>query len=478
MDSYPPLEPNCATIVDNPKTTLQDAAWALLGLNPHAIKREAEIQKRPACDHTKEERAFLEVLAKRDPMRAPLNDQHATLVQNVPWTGDVLAFVRGAYRRHMVVDGPLIDHLESCGHTIRQPELEALRDHTIFAFAAGREIFDSEDKNHVLAALLDLNPEYLVQCIVRRMRGDEKVSILKNIDTLEGGSVQKIWADREYTCFIGNKFCEIGFFPYHAFLDFYKKISNEIWNNDPQEYIEHLHNAGYIFADVGYANIERMGLARPTYAPDGWATQFYAHWAKEDLWTLRQAVALFTGKDPRGKDHRAFCDISQNTHLVYEGGMGFRYYNSVTKSFFDLEARLTKHATSSAIEALDVPGSTEPHFRAADIVRWLCENTEQRPPEPLLRLLLPDKLDDRAPPPTQKLPKKRRQTIVREIAISAWKEHEQQHACEPLKEHLLDCIMKDPRMANEIRPTIERHDLRMPTIRKAAQQKGAAPNRP
>ena len=229
-----------------------------------------------------------------------LGIRHQSLLSAVPWEGDRLAFVKTAYARHLAVDSPLIDFLEARGEAIRRPELEKFRDRAIYAFPADTRGVDPGQEDRILAALLDLNPVYF-ESLMASTPLPTAGQALEKKDPFHGKTPEDIWLECEYREFLKEKYMclydPMGLPPFEVLADTCQNIfSQDQWTGDAQEYINRLHDEGYIFLDQGYRNIERLGLKRPEYAPDGWAVQFYEHWIKEGLWTLGQAIDLFKGQ--------------------------------------------------------------------------------------------------------------------------------------------------------------------------------------
>ncbi len=117
--------------------------------------------------------------------------------------------------------------------------------------------------------------------------------------------------------------------------------------------------------------------------PSNKVEQIYTAWIAEALWSLRDAIQLFGGYDPRN----GICidgNLVSNTLKPNFNG-DFLYFSSVTNNWNSLEDLALKHIAAGLLEKQDFgPG---PYFKPGVIISWMLLHTEHKPSSVLLKLL-------------------------------------------------------------------------------------------
>ena len=169
-----------------------------------------------------------------------------------------------------------------------------------------------------------------------------------------------------------------GRYTYHCYQDL-KRLGK--WNGDFIEYSKTLYNEGVIYPKDAQSYLGNNG-AKLEYAEESWAYKFYEGWLEKDLWTLEQALCLFKGECPNAG--RNYLDFSQGKFAAY----GLDWMKDKYTGKLDIKI---SDAIRDSIDAgkLHLASQRDGQLRFApkDIVEWLLDKTEHRPPKPLLNLL-------------------------------------------------------------------------------------------
>jgi len=153
------------------------------------------------------------------------------------------------------------------------------------------------------------------------------------------------------------------------------------WSGDFIEYSKVLYNEGVIYPKDTQSYLGNNG-AKLEYTEESWAYKFYEGWLAKDLWTLEQALCLFKGECPNAG--RNYLDFSQSKFAAY----GLDWMKDKYTGKLDVKI---SDAIQDSIDAdklhLASQRNGQLRFKPKDIVEWLLDKTEHRPPKPLLGLL-------------------------------------------------------------------------------------------
>ncbi len=199
-----------------------------------------------------------------------------------------------------------------------------------------------------------------------------------------------------YQAFITEEYK--GWGNYTAVIDIYQKaVEQDFWSKDDKftNYLHKLHDTGFIFKDEIYNNLAPIGIQQE-YSKNGWATEFYKNRIQDGCWTLKEALYLYKGIDPKNIQH-PYHDLSQNPYNLRHNTDPLLAWNTFDNDYTNINAKLRNHVSSGeSINIVERKGGAifkfrtnefEDRFKPKDIVEWLMENTEHIPPKPLLRIL-------------------------------------------------------------------------------------------
>ncbi|MEZ5918575.1 MAG: hypothetical protein R3D66_01190, partial [Alphaproteobacteria bacterium] len=163
-----------------------------------------------------------------------------------------------------------------------------------YIFKFNRPLSEIRDEDTAIAVLSRLEPEFFI-----RARG------LKN--KAASTASDKKFA-RDYSAFIAEESSR--FFIFEIAYDRIK--AKRLWSGDFQSYLEALHNDGVFLELDVYDYLKSEGFEL-RYADNSPVMQYYRTALARKLWTLDEAVSLFTGTEIDGYE---FMDLRKETAAI------------------------------------------------------------------------------------------------------------------------------------------------------------------
>ena len=376
------FEPNYEEWWNKENLEKEGRLWLMLGVSPDDIERDNELKNKSELTLKEKEwqNSFFNYYDNIDPFIIGTFKNYDKLLQ---WKSDKEQFVKDAYEFFMPINEKLLKHLISIDKFKKDPKLEEYKDHSKYKLnEEGVSIDSIGNEEEAFAVLLGLNSAFFSRFV--KLYGSNQAETLKDKRRYTGYinfSPDDKWFYSSYRKFIEN---EYSYLDYTKILSAYKKAKNfNGWSGNFKNYFQLLHDEGFIFRPDTYTYLQSNGI-EVTYSDSAWATKFYQRWVKEGLWSVKEALALLKGNDPR-KDKRDFEDLSQNPFIINFTKDEPSAWDIFDNDFFSVEKRLQKHVAAEYIEAFDFNGVL--HYKPKAVIEWMIEHIPVNPPKALLDIL-------------------------------------------------------------------------------------------
>jgi hypothetical protein len=383
--------------------TEDDLSWLVLGITPDDARQAIAKKDQGQISGINEDGFMMEFSNYADtlPHGAFLGNTRKGILSSNLWGKGKRDFIKNLYEQMPIFKLPEDFYLYLCANNIIPKHFDHYKDHSQYqADLAKWNLKDITDEDTALALLTGLTPEAFIR-------------LYPLVQSISDG---KKWVDFEpddkhffHQCalFLKKEYPHLDMYPETWLMNFcYAAKDMSLWKNDFSAYIQALHDEGFIFRKETYEGLKHHKIM-PSYSKDSWAIQFYERWLKESLWTLKEALHLFKGDDPRQGKWRSYHSIGQNTALYSFGKDTFLAWDMFDSSFFHLDQRLKRHITAGQIKSMPPNGWKETvqplakpddmlpdgpymqdmgevYFKPQDIVKWLLEHVSYTPPEALL----------------------------------------------------------------------------------------------
>ncbi len=238
------------------------------------------------------------------------------------------------------------------------------------------------DEDTAIAVLSALEPESFVRA--RKLKG-------KSGFAAKDGKFLN-----DYGAFISGS--SAGIFIFDIAYDRIKR--KRIWDGDFHEFAQALHNDGFFFEREVFDYLKSNGC-ECLYAENSPVMQCYRTALNRKLWTLDEAVSLFTGTELDGYE---FTDLRKETAVIRKLDPAWQnldenrserrnpewcYEDRHTGRYEGLRDWLTRHTVAGGISVKETSGVR--FYRPLAIVEWLRATTGQEPVPILTALLFPQK---------------------------------------------------------------------------------------
>jgi hypothetical protein len=211
------------------------------------------------------------------------------------------------------------------------------------------------------------------------LMGFEATNLIRFTETAykkwEDKTPEERFFNAQYTDFLKKSGVEYGC--YQTLIDTVNDIKiKKLWSGDFQVFLNTVYDKGYIFSD---RILEKFSYT-PEYSKEGWAYKFYQRWLKNAVWTFDEAKLLFKGECPDGR--RNFIDFSQQKTYVHD-----LILDPSINEYVDFKDRFTRAIAAQNIISRGKNAEGQDLFIPKEIVQWLLDNTQHRPPKQLLDVL-------------------------------------------------------------------------------------------
>jgi hypothetical protein len=266
------------------------------------------------------------------------------------------------------------------GNLGKRPDMTVADSPYIFKFDVPVSEIGNEDT--AIAVLSALEPEFFIKA--RRLKAKTKLSE-KDRKFL-----------KDYGAFIAAESARI--FVFDVVYDRIKR--KRLWNGDFSHFAQALNNDGFFFEREVCDYLKSNGC-ECRYAEKSLVAQYYRTALDRKLWTLDEAVSLFTGTELDGCE---FTDLRKETAIVRKLDPAWQnlnenrsekrnpewcYEDRNTGKYESLRDWLTRHTAAGGISAKETSGVL--FYRPLAIVEWLRDLTGQEPVPVLTALLSPQK---------------------------------------------------------------------------------------
>ena len=237
-----------------------DLCWLLVGIDPKDAKKSNDLFD-STQSRTDEEKRWVSNFSNYLDLSLFGSwsfNKHSDYKKMLVWNGDKRTFIKDAYDNHIVFPKEFLEFLIGSKLLSKNEDLEQYKDYELYkAKEVKPEEIKSEDD--AISLLLGLEPKYLLKF----SRLQERIA---NEPKDNNGFVAYVrflpkekWFFSEYKTFLENSF--YGSYA-QAVISHAIKSANEYtqWNGIFEDYVQQLHNAGFIFRDDTYEKIETVRL--------------------------------------------------------------------------------------------------------------------------------------------------------------------------------------------------------------------------
>jgi len=381
------FEPDYAKWWKKKNITKEQIIWLMHGVNPDDVKRETELSQEN--DKSSEEQqwlgAFRNYCYQRDPFLRRNFKQYNDLLD---WKENKKQLVTAAYEACLKISETFLEHLIQIKDFKRNKNLEKFSENSKYGLN-----YDSLNINDIVTAeagfavLLGLEPTHFANFVKLAKRANERLedntSYVAYIHLLP----KEKWQYTFYRKFLNERFSYLHFMMFPA--EFILSILNKskklcAWTSDFPTYFQSLHDEGFIFPADAYAALNKKNIS-VEYSQDAWAVRFYKRWLKECVWSLPEALSLFSGKDPR-KNMRGYEDLGQNPHVINPWIDETSAWDTYDGDLFAVEPRLSKYVAASLIRVIEL--KEQNYYIPEEITLWLIDHIPYNPPQALVEIVL------------------------------------------------------------------------------------------
>lgn len=377
-----------------------DLAWLVLGVKPEDAAKALKLQNEQIEGINND--GFLTEFGRYAdtlPHGLFLGDMRNRILKEKMWGNGKEDFICNLYERVPSLTFPPDFELLLKSEEVIPKHLDHYKRFEIYtADLKQQKLASIESEDTALALLLGLNPGFFI-----RFR-----AYYKDKETKEDIPSEDRFFAHQYYQFLKREYAHLDLAPHIALFIFYDAVKElSLWTGEFKSYVQSLHDEGFIFRKQTYDALKAHKITL-AYSRDCWAEQFYKRWLKEGAWTLKEALHLFRGLDPRPRG-RSYRDISQNVSL-YSLGDHFLTWDAFDSDFFQLDKRLYRHIAAGLITPVPVENwkdqgrddlespaeyaqddANKLFFKPQDIMEWLLQHVAYMPPELLISIILSKK---------------------------------------------------------------------------------------
>lgn len=438
------FEPNYKEWWNKENLEKEELLWLMLGINPNDTKHARELDNKTSLttEEIQWKNSFFNYYYNIDAFIGKTIKQHDELLE---WKDSKHTLLKDAYEAHLPINDSFLNHLVSIDEFKNNPKLENYKDHSKYKLNEEEVSTDSiSNEEEAFAVLLGLNHEFFSHFVKLDNLQAETPKDERGYAAYINFSPEDKWFYSSYRKFIGNEYAHLDMFSDSKLLSTYKKAKAlNGWNDSFKDYTKLLNDEGFIFRQETYTYLASNSI-EIICSDDAWATRFYQRWIKEGLWSVKEALALLKGNDPR-KDKRGFEDLSQNPFIINFTKDEPSAWDIFDDNFFDVEKRLQKHVAAEHIEAFDCNGVL--HYKPKAVIEWMIEHIPVNPPKALLDILSLETQDSynkekEGKEASEGLKKKRNEDILICIGF-AWKKAKGNSEKNPSSESVWNVIKKE-----------------------------------
>ncbi len=354
-----------------------DLCWLLQGVDPDHVTKARKLENK---EKSAEENSWLWQFNRQLPPF--LSNDFSNYKKLLSPYKDKQKLINHAYDSYLKIPPDFLDFLVSIKVIKKDEKLEKYKNHSLYTLDYNTlSPQDITSENEALSVLLGLQFEYFAQFIALNERQTNEPKDSDGFAAYARFSSEERWFYSEYRQFLEKQYYDITAVPLINHVVNAAKALN-LWKGNFNDYVQKLYNEGVIFKEDVYEQLLPHGIT-VDIAHDSWALKFYKYWISQGGWTLKEAVSLFKGSDPR-KNHRSLIDVSQNTWILNYDSHCLSW-DEFENTVVQLDERLARHTAIQEISHYEM--GKDVLYKPAEIVAWLQKHTVYLPPKALLMAL-------------------------------------------------------------------------------------------